>query len=342
MISLQYRIYLQVNLARLSQKTIERVINEPITVPSKSASQAHHSRSNGRQHDNSESRKPRSDSSSKRQESTKSTATKSDSSKLTSKKHEDKSDVTKSGSENEKNHNENKPIARSTSVAAKKKAAEPLDKMATVSPPKVAKRAESNPRRPEHENKVDDSLPKPSPRKTRLRSRAESEAPKMTANATAVFASKNINTDSETAKPAKRTRLRLKLPQMDGANDIRPSRKRAKPKPKPSESSDEEASSGSDFEPEPPKRNRSKVNLNRSKSRSKTNLNKSLVNRRKSIDTRVFSTDDDDEVEENTNRMDFWVEAYAEKEKKWIAIDPVKRKVDAAEFVRVRIFECYC
>lgn len=311
----------------------------------KSSLQPHHSRSidERREKHNSDHRKLQAENSSgRRHETSKSTATKNESTTSYTKKNAtDQSNARKHDDgigKSQKETKSNSKDGRSTSKAVKKKADEPLDKIAIASPPKMAKKTESKPKRNENEKKVLNNQPKPSPRKTRLRSRTECDSPKLAAKtaASAAFAPKTINTDVHSPKPAKRTRLRLKLPQMDGAHDLKKTGKRTKPAAKKFESSDEDSSSGSDFVPDSPKRNRSKVNLDRSKSKSKTILSKSLANRRKSIDRRVFSSDDEAEVEENTNRMDFWVEAYAEKEKKWVAIDPVKRKVNAVDFVRVR------
>lgn len=131
---------------------------------------------------------------------------------------------------------------------------------------------------------------------------------------------------------ATKAKTKLKLPQLDGAHDDeQPNKKRAKSKA----SSKSRAvinvadsdSEDSDFEPTPQKRVRSKITPQKL-------VNKTLA-KTKQHDRRVFSTDDENDVDANTVKMNFWVEAYAEKEKKWIVIDPVKRKVDCVDHVRV-------
>lgn len=126
------------------------------------------------------------------------------------------------------------------------------------------------------------------------------------------------------------TRTKLKLPQLDGAHDMDEKTKsktkaKAKSRPKPKENSN----SDSDFEAVPQKRIRPFVTPPAKPAHR-------AVSKAKKIDARVFSTDDEEKDEEvNTIKMNFWVEAYAEKEKKWITIDPVKKKVDCVDYVRV-------
>lgn len=208
------------------------------------------------------------------------------------------------------------------SKASKKKAGEPVGCISKASPPKMPKTTETN--------------LVPSLRKSRPRSKTIASSTFEEKSASSVFTAKNINTDSDSPQPIKKSRIRLKLPQMDGSNDVI----RRKPRATAVEQSDEssgESSSGSDFQPASPKRYRSKVNLDRSKSKSRSMVNKSLTNKKKSVDRRIFSSDDEAAPANNTNRMDFWIESYAEKEKKWIVIDPVKKQVDCVDFVRVNI-----
>lgn len=144
-----------------------------------------------------------------------------------------------------------------------------------------------------------------SPRKTRSKSARNGEVP-------------------QTSK----AKTKLKLPQLDGADDIPQKKKttaRAKAKPQPKY--DDGSNSDSDFAPSPPKRVRAKITPQKP-------VNKTLA-RAKQIDRRVFSTDEEVEEDTSATRMNFWVEAYAEKEKKWIVIDPVKKKVDCVDHVRV-------
>lgn len=127
-----------------------------------------------------------------------------------------------------------------------------------------------------------------------------------------------------------KAKSKLRLPQLDGAHDDEPTDKKrttAKTKAKSRKKQDEESNSDSDFAPTPQKRIRAKITPQKP-------VNKALA-RTKRLDCRVFSTDDENDPDANTVKMNFWVEAYAEKEKKWIAIDPVKRKVDSVEHVRV-------
>lgn len=132
---------------------------------------------------------------------------------------------------------------------------------------------------------------------------------------------------------------KIKLPQLDGAHDTAGDKKskakakttKAKPRPK----ATDDANSDSDFEPAPTKRIRPKVTPPPKKPANK------LVARAKKIDNRVFSTDEEDVFEVvNTTKMNFWVEAYAEQEKKWITIDPVHKKVDNVDYVRVSVINC--
>lgn len=124
-------------------------------------------------------------------------------------------------------------------------------------------------------------------------------------------------------------KTKLKLPQLDGAHDIDEkkgkAKAKAKPRPKPKQ---DDSNSDSDFESVPQKIVRPKV--------AAVKVTKKTVPvKTKKLDNRVFSTDDENDTDTNTIKMNFWVEAYAEKEKKWIAIDPVKKKVDCIDYVRV-------
>lgn len=287
-------------MTRLSKKTIEKKTNAPLST---SPRHRDHSQSS-------------SSSSTKHNHSSKNTTKHLESSKSSSKEiSRDK--TTKNSTKSQVTHLK----------AEKKKAEEPLP---NVTPPKIAKKSNSSSKHQEIE-KISSNTPKPSPRKTRLRSKTMEVKP----STSAAFAQKKNYAEDIGSETNKRPRLRLKIPQMDGGHDMDKRQKRKKLVVKMSESSDE-SSSCSDFEPVSPKRNRPKVNLDRSRSRSSSrSKSKNVSNRKKSIDRRVFSTDDEAEVEENTNRMDFWVEAYAEKEKKWVAIDPAKKKVDCVDFVRV-------
>lgn len=124
---------------------------------------------------------------------------------------------------------------------------------------------------------------------------------------------------------ASKAKLKLKLPQLDGANDIAAKdKKTTKTKVRPKQ---DDTSEDSDFAPTPPKRIRAKPALQKP-------VNK-LLSKTKQVDHRVFSTDEETEDDKNTIRMNFWIEAYAEKEKKWVAIDPVKKKIDCVDFVKV-------
>lgn len=324
------------NLARLSRKTIDREAD-------KSLPQARgYSESSGEGFEHHRSQH-RSQQHGKSPQHTKSTAERHHdiSIKNTAKHGTDKSArKNETGKRNVEEKSSQHNGKSSTSKTSKKKAEEPIESISTASPPKTSKKTTSNAGKQETRKDTSDS-PKPSPRKTRLRSRTI-DVPTVAARSTTsnVFVAKQINADSDSPKPEKRSRLRLKLPQMDGAHDVGKRKPRTKAVVKKSDDSSDEASSGSDFQPTSPKRSRSKVNLNRSKSKSKSTLNKSTTNSKKSIDRRVFSSEDETTIGDNTNSMDFWIEAYAEKEKKWIAIDPVKRKVDCVDFVRVSTRIC--
>lgn len=129
-----------------------------------------------------------------------------------------------------------------------------------------------------------------------------------------------------------KAKTKLKLPQLDGAHDDdQPTKKRAKAKASAKSRAvinvKDSGSDDSDFAPTPQKRVRAKITPQKP-------VNKALV-KAKQHDRRVFSTDDENDADVNTVKMNFWVEAYAEKEKKWIVIDPVKRKVDCVDHVRV-------
>lgn len=143
--------------------------------------------------------------------------------------------------------------------------------------------------------------------------------------------SKSVMNGDTTATIASKVKSKLKLPQLDGADDIpQKAKKRTKVKAQPKK--DDGSNSDSDFAPSPPKRIRTKTTMAKP-------VNK-LLNKAKQIDRRVFSTDEEFEEDLNTVHMNFWVEAYAEKEKKWITIDPVKKKVDCMDYVKVGVTVC--
>lgn len=139
-------------------------------------------------------------------------------------------------------------------------------------------------------------------------------------------AAKNvIVTDAQVkAKP------KLKLPQFDGANDIPKENKKSKAKTR---AKPKDLSSDDDFDPVPVKKVRNKITPQK--------IENKHLSKAKQIDRRVFSTDEECDEELNTNRMNFWVEAYSEAEKKWVVIDPVKKKVDCPEHVRVSYFDVF-
>lgn len=128
-----------------------------------------------------------------------------------------------------------------------------------------------------------------------------------------------------------------KLPQMDGNDDLIKTRPKRSSRLK----ADRE-DSDSDFGPQPAKIKAPKPKKpvksphfdSNGKPKSK------VLDKVKKIDLRVFSTDDegDADVAANINKettIDVWVEAFNEKEKKWVIIDPVKNKIDATDHVRV-------
>lgn len=131
---------------------------------------------------------------------------------------------------------------------------------------------------------------------------------------------------------------------MDGASDKLPSKsatssKKAKVASKKSHTQGSD-SDDSDFAPSPPKRIRAKATsahfVQPKKPKSK------VLEAVKRIDLRVLSTDDDGEDESKMLKttkitaLDTWIEAYDEKDKKWVVIDPVRNKVDAVDHIRVR------
>lgn len=129
--------------------------------------------------------------------------------------------------------------------------------------------------------------------------------------------------------------MKLKSPQLDGANDIVDKKNKSKANAKSRSKPKDDSNSDSDFEAVPQKRIRPKVTPAKPVKSTKKSAAKPTK-----IDNRVFSTDDENDVVNDTNtiKMNFWVEAYAEKEKKWITIDPVKKKVDCIDYVRVSDF----
>lgn len=134
------------------------------------------------------------------------------------------------------------------------------------------------------------------------------------------------NKTAITADAQLKAKSKLKLPQFDGANDIPKETKKTRAKPR---AKQKDISSDDDFDPVPVKKIRAKITPQKIENKN--------LSRAKQIDRRVLSTDEEFEEEPNTNRMNFWVEAYAEKEKKWIVIDPVKKKVDSIDHVRVSL-----
>lgn len=152
---------------------------------------------------------------------------------------------------------------------------------------------------------------------------------------------------SKSGEKSARTKERLctKVPQMDGASDKLTSKsatssKKAKVTTMKSHTQSSDDSDDSDFAPSPPKRIRAKATsahfVQPKKPKSK------VLEAVKRVDLRVLSTDDDDEDVSKTLKttkitaLDTWIEAYNEKDKKWIVIDPVRNKVDAVEHIRVR------
>lgn len=178
----------------------------------------------------------------------------------------------------------------------------------------------------------------PSPRKTRSRMRHESNAATTSAQVNGEHPKKSLEKSGRS-----KSRLCLKVPQLDGATDTPPSKradsKKAKgPAKKPSKNN--ESDSDSDFAPSPPKRVRPKSTSAHFPQGAKPKLK--ALDKVKRVDLRVLSTDDDDDSDMKMQKatkitaMDTWIEAYNEKDKKWIVIDPVKNKVDAVEHIRVR------
>lgn len=147
----------------------------------------------------------------------------------------------------------------------------------------------------------------------------------------AISPRKTRSKSNRTSEAGVKVTGKLKLPQLDGAHDHddggskKKARTKAKSRAKPEHSSGDD----SDFEPTPQKKLRCKITPPKPAHKA--------VARTKKIDARVFSTDEEADADTNTVKMNFWVEAYAEKEKKWITIDPVKKKVDCVDFVRVSI-----
>lgn len=168
-----------------------------------------------------------------------------------------------------------------------------------------------------------------SPKKTRLRARKEQEANLSNTKPDKQIVVEEKSKTFATKRKKEKATPANKLPQMDGGHDDLPkkkSSKRAKAVPK-SNNSD----SDSDFAQSPPKRIRPKTE------KAKPKLK--VIGEIKRTDRRVLSTDVDEEpmqIPNNCNSLDFWVEVYAEKEKKWLTIDPVKNKVDAIDHVRVK------
>lgn len=130
------------------------------------------------------------------------------------------------------------------------------------------------------------------------------------------------------SKTSKADVAKPKIPQLDGAHDAVKSKKKTTK----SRGKDEDEDSEYDS---PPKHSRKQVATQKVDPKASAK-----------IDRRVFSSDDEKaatatDADTNTDRMNFWIEAYAEKEKKWVSIDPVKKKVDCVEHIRVskRIFD---
>lgn len=156
----------------------------------------------------------------------------------------------------------------------------------------------------------------------------------VTANAYSPRKTRSKATRNGDAIDVPKVKTKLKLPQLDGADDV-PLKRRTKAKVKSrSKKSDGSDSDDSDFAPAPPKK--IKTPVANKKPTPKRPVNKALA-RAKQIDRRVFSTDEELEEDTNPTRMNFWIEAYAEKEKKWVVIDPVKKKVDCVDHVRVSL-----
>lgn len=172
-----------------------------------------------------------------------------------------------------------------------------------------------------------------SPRKTRSRSHW---------NASTASKSSPANEAPELEEKRGRTksRLCLKVPQMDGASEKLPAKKSADSKKMSGRAKTpyrKSSDSDSDFAPVPPKRVRSKATK---PSEPATKPESKVLDAVKRTDLRVLSTEDDDDAKRmrkatKITAMDTWIEAYNEKDKKWIVIDPVKNKVDAIDHIRV-------
>lgn len=180
-----------------------------------------------------------------------------------------------------------------------------------------------------------------SPRKTR--SRVQRDANPAT---TSGQVSGELHSKSDKKPGRTKSRMCLKVPQMDGASDKLPSKsgvnsKKAKEAARRSRKKDTDSDSDSDFAPSPPKRAGSKATSSTHFVQTKKPKPKALE-AVKRIDLRVLSADEDDSDGRKTSKttkltiLDTWVEAYNEKDKKWIVIDPVKNKVDAVDHIRVR------
>lgn len=141
--------------------------------------------------------------------------------------------------------------------------------------------------------------------------------------------SKTVKNKNETIVNHLKDKTKIKLSQLDGAHDEISRRTKSKTNAKSHSKPDDSSNSDSDFEPSPPKRIRTRQIPHKPENKA--------LSKAKQIDRRVFSTDGEIETDSNKNHISFWVEAYAEKEKKWMVIEPIKNKVDCVDHIRVSI-----
>lgn len=137
---------------------------------------------------------------------------------------------------------------------------------------------------------------------------------------------------------------KLTIPQLDGAHDDikKTSSSRTTRKNKESKRRGSDENSDSDFEPSSSEKKKRPTPVQNLKIKSKKSSNP--LDRVKRIDRRVFSTDEEDNENaamntsiSNKKAMNFWPEVYCEKEKKWIAVDLVKAKVNAVQNISVSV-----
>lgn len=171
-------------------------------------------------------------------------------------------------------------------------------------------------------------------------------SPKMTRSRLAERNNANQNNSADIK--SKRSKTIPSIPQLDGGGDIKKKSSRTTKKPvKPSTSLDED-DSDSDFAPSSRVKRPTPVQNLRKKSRNMLSTSVSLLERVKPIDRRVLSTDDEDNENSigkaniaHEKATNFWPEVYCEKEQKWIAVDLLKAKVNAAQNISVRILDYF-